>query len=462
MVQKQFGLKILALTLDSLCIQTTNLRPTTNLEAMSQHPIDESLATEPKRGAIPEGTFSIGTGLLIAGVTIYVFFKIGQQALGQEKFKPLVSLWFVMFAIAPGFFLPVEQELSRAVAHRRALNQGVGPVVKKVALLCLSIAIFLVVLIAVLSPLITGDLFEGNSIVTVSLAIAICTYGLLYFAKGLSSGLGKFGEYGFIVGADGAIRVVACAILLAVGITQLTTYALIIVVTPIVGVAIVFTARRLRWHDGPSATWSEVTENLVWLLGGSIFAAALVNAGPITVDLVGDKTDAIRVTQFGNAVLLTRVPLFLFQAVQAALLPRLARLAARGDLVEFKIGFKKLVVLVVGVGLLGTVGAFLIGPYVLELVYEGGIDRRTMTLLALASAIYMMALAIAQAVIALNGHRHVALGWVLAFVSYVVCAWQASDELFLRVEVALVVSSTVGLASFGLSLRSILRASTRN
>lgn len=462
MVQKQFGLKILALTLDSLCIQTTNLRPTTNLEAMSQHPIDESLATEPKRGAIPEGTFSIGTGLLIAGVTIYVFFKIGQQALGQEKFKPLVSLWFVMFAIAPGFFLPVEQELSRAVAHRRALNQGVGPVVKKVALLCLSIAIFLVVLIAILSPLITGDLFEGNLIVTVSLAIAICTYGLLYFTKGLSSGLGRFGEYGFIVGADGAIRVVACAILLAVGITQLTTYALVIVVTPIVGVAIVFGARRLRWHDGPSATWSEVTENLVWLLGGSIFAAALVNAGPITVDLVGDKTDAIRVTQFGNAVLLTRVPLFLFQAVQAALLPRLARLAARGDLVEFKIGFKKLVVLVVGVGLLGTVGAFLIGPYVLELVYEGGIDRRTMTLLALASAIYMMALAIAQAVIALNGHRHVALGWVLAFVSYVVCAWQASDELFLRVEVALVVSSTVALASFGLSLRSILRASTRN
>ncbi|MFM8002124.1 MAG: hypothetical protein ACKPAJ_06900, partial [Actinomycetota bacterium] len=260
---------------------------------MSQHPIDESLATEPKRSAIPEGTFSIGTGLLIAGVTIYVFFKIGQQALGQEKFKPLVSLWFVMFAIAPGFFLPVEQELSRAVAHRRALNQGVGPVVKKVALLCLSIAIFLVVLIAILSPLITGDLFEGNLIVTVSLAIAICTYGLLYFMKGLSSGLGRFGEYGFIVGADGAIRVVACAILLAVGITQLTTYALVIVVTPIVGVAIVFGARRLRWHDGPRATWSEVTENLVWLLGGSIFAVALVNAGPITVDLVGDRTDAI-------------------------------------------------------------------------------------------------------------------------------------------------------------------------
>jgi len=224
----------------------------------------------------------------------------------------------------------------------------------------------------------------------------------------------------------------------------------------------VFMAGRLRWHDGPDATWSEITENLVWLLGGSIFAAALVNAGPITVDLVGEKSDAIRVTQFGNAVLLTRVPLFLFQAIQAALLPRLARLAARGDLDEFKVKFKKLVTLVVGVGLLGSIGAFLIGPYVLELVYEGGIDRRTMTLLALASAIYMMALAIAQAVIALNGHRHVALGWVLAFASYVICAWKASDELFLRVEVALVVSSAVGLASFGLSLKSILRASTRN
>lgn len=425
---------------------------------MSQQSANSSLPTDNKRSTIPEGTLSIGIGLLVAGVTIYIFFKIGQQALGQEKFKPLVSLWFVMFAIAPGFFLPIEQELSRAVAHRRALNQGVGPVVKKVALLCVVTVVFLLALILLLSPMINDNLFEGNVIITVSLAIAIVTYGALYFTKGLSSGLGKFSAYGFIVGADGAIRVLACTALLLLGVTQLSAYSLIIVITPIIGVMIVLLAGQLKTESGPPATWSEITENLVWLLGGSIFAAALVNAGPLTVDILGDSQDAIRVTQFGNAVLLTRVPLFLFQAIQAALLPRLTRLAARGDLVEFKIGFRRLVVLVIGVGVFGTIGAFLFGPFFLDLVYGGGIDRRTLTLLALASAIYMMALAIAQAVIALRGHRLVALGWLLSFLSYVLCAWKVSQDLFLRVEVALVVSSTVALVSFALSLRALLKS----
>ena len=425
---------------------------------MSQQSANSSLPTDNKRSAIPEGTLSIGVGLLVAGVTIYIFFKIGQQALGQEKFKPLVSLWFVMFAIAPGFFSPIEQELSRAVAHRRALNQGVGPVVKKVALLCAAIVVFLVALILLLSPIINENLFEGNAIITVSLAIAIVTYGALYFTKGLSSGLGKFSAYGFIVGADGAIRVLACTALLLLGVTQLSAYSLIIVITPIIGVMIVLLAGQLKTESGPPATWSEITENLVWLLGGSIFAAALVNAGPLTVDILGDSQDAIRVTQFGNAVLLTRVPLFLFQAVQAALLPRLTRLAARGDLAEFKIGFRRLVVLVIGVGVFGTIGAFLFGPFFLDLVYGGGIDRRTLTLLALASAIYMMALAIAQAVIALRGHRLVALGWLLSFLSYVICAWKVSQDLFLRVEVALVVSSAVALVSFALSLKALLKS----
>lgn len=428
---------------------------------MSGQPVKSASSADQKQGAIPEGTISIGVGLLIAGVTIYIFFKIGQQALGQEEFKPLVSLWFVMFAIAPGFFLPVEQELSRAIAHRRALGQGTTPVVKKVALLCGAIVAFLVALILVLSPVINDNLFEDHSIITASLAIAIVSYGLLYFTKGLSSGLGKFPAYGFIVGSDGAIRVIACMILLVAGVTALSAYSIIIVITPIIGVTIIYLGGHLRTDPGPPAGWSEITENLVWLLGGSIFAAALVNAGPITVDLLGDKSDAIRVTQFGNAVLLTRVPLFLFQAVQAALLPRLTRLAARGDLDEFKVGFRRLVILVFGVGVIGIVGAFLVGPFFLDLVYSGGIDRRTLTLLALASAIYMMALAIAQAVIALRGHRHVALGWLLAFVSYVASAWSVSDDLFLRVEIALVVSSAVALFYFVFGLRLLLRTGAK-
>ena len=416
------------------------------------------LATKKKRVDLPEGTSAISIGLIIAGLTIYAFFKIGQQALGQDGFKPLVSLWFVMFALAPGFFLPVEQEISRAIAHRRALGQGARPVVRKVLILCSVIVVGLIAAIVALAPFVNDNLFEGHGIVTASLAISIAVYGVFYIVKGLCSGLGKFNSYGFIVGADGAVRVVVCLIFLIAGVTQLGPYALVIVLTPLVGVLTILFSGQLKIEDGPPATWSEITPNLGLLLGGSIFAAALVNAGPITVALLGETSPDEHITLFGNAVLLTRVPLFLFQAVQAALLPRLTRLAARGDIKEFRSGFNQLVILVFGVGVVGTVSAFAIGPNVLDLVYGGRIDRRTITLLALASGIYMMALAIAQAVIALNGHKHVAIGWSLAFLAYILTAWLVSDDLFLRVEIALVSSSVVGLISFATSLRTKLRS----
>jgi O-antigen/teichoic acid export membrane protein len=240
------------------------------------------------------------------------------------------------------------------------------------------------------------------------------------------------------------------------GVDNVGPYALTIAFSPIIGVLIVAATGRLTTNDGPPATWGEVTPNLGWLLLGSLFAAALVNAGPITVDLLGDTAPAAVVTRFGNAVIFARIPLFLFQAVQAALLPRLARLAAQRELADFRVGLRKLLYLVVAVGVIGVVGAFLIGPATLQLVYEGGIDRRTLTLLAFASALYMAALAIAQAVIALHGHATVAIGWLSGFVTFVLVAWLSSDDLYLRVELALVASSLAALLVFGWSIKNRL------
>ena len=112
-------------------------------------------------------------------------------------------------------------------------------------------------------------------------------------------------------------------------------------------------------------------------------------------------------------MLVARVPLFMFQAIQAALLPKLARLAAQGRFDDFRQGFRRLMMVVVAVGLGGVVLAFTIGPLVLDIVFNAEIGRRTLTLLALGSAMYMVALGIAQAVIALHGHAWVAVGLVV-------------------------------------------------
>ena len=86
---------------------------------------------------------------------------------------------------------------------------------------------------------------------------------------------------------------------------------------------------------------------------------------------------------------------------------------------EFRSGFTRLMYVVGGVGVVGTLGAWLLGPFAVELLYDAELSRRTLAVLALGSACYMFGLAIAQAVIALHGHAQVAIGWTAGMVTFV-------------------------------------------
>lgn len=421
----------------------------------SSLPIVPSSVDSAPKTPLPEGTLAVGAGLLVAGLSSYAFFKVGQEALGKDDFKPLVALWFATFVLAPGFFLPLEQEMGRALAHRRALGQGGRPVVARVVPLGAGIAGVIVALLAGFSSLATREFFEGFGLVTAALIVAFLSYAPTHLARGVCSGQGRFVAYGIVMGSDGFVRVAGCVILWQLDVHNVGAYAMLVALSPLSGVLVVALIGDLHTEPGPPAAWSEVTPNLGWLLLGSLMGAGLVNAGPIAIDILAAADESEKVTRFGNGVLLSRVPLFLFQAVQAALLPRLARLAAQGDLSEFRRGFRQLMAVVIFVGALGTVGSFAFGPPVLDLVYDGGLDRRTLTLLALGSAVYMVALATAQAVIALHGHARVGLGWLTGMITFLLCAWLSSDDLYLRVEVGLVASSLAALAVFTISLRRL-------
>lgn len=419
---------------------------------------DGEAAEKTSRVPLPEGTIPVGIGLFVAGFTSYAFFKVGQLALGKEDFKPIVALWFTTFALVPGFFMPVEQELGRALAHRRALGQGGRPVVRRMLPLTIGLATILIVGIAASSSWLTSDMFDGHWLVTLALVLSISFYAPMHLARGIASGSGRFIAYGTVMAVDGLVRITACVLLWQLGVTSVGAYALAVAMSPLVAAGVVFVRGETKTDDGPPATYSEITPNLGWLLLGTIMAAALVNAGPLGVDFLANASDAEKVTAFGNGVLLSRVPLFLFQAVQAALLPRLARLAAKGDLEEFRHGFSLLLKVVTAVAVLGTVGSFVLGPPILTMVYDGGLDRRTLTLLALASGMYMLALAVSQGVIALQGHKFVAVGWLSAMIGFLAVTTFVSDDLFLRVELGLVAGSTVALAVFSYAFRARMNA----
>ena len=63
------------------------------------------------RNPLPAGAISVGVGLLLNGVCTYVFLAIAGHALSPERYSAFAGFWALLFVVAPGIFLPLEQEL---------------------------------------------------------------------------------------------------------------------------------------------------------------------------------------------------------------------------------------------------------------------------------------------------------------------------------------------------------------
>ena len=107
--------------------------PLRSITDRSSWPSRAQRLIEAAKKPVPEGTFAVGLGLVVSGITAYVFQILAFRALPKAEYTALNGLWVIVFVLAPGFFLPLEQEVGRALAHRRAQDIGGGPVVRRAA-----------------------------------------------------------------------------------------------------------------------------------------------------------------------------------------------------------------------------------------------------------------------------------------------------------------------------------------
>ncbi|HEY2812076.1 MAG TPA: hypothetical protein VGJ03_01300 [Acidimicrobiales bacterium] len=393
---------------------------------------------------LPEGTLEVGVGLILAGVTSYGFTVVAARTLGKAEYAPLSVLWALVFVAGPGFFLPIEQEVSRALAARRARGEGTGPVIRRAAMFGELIAAVLVIVLLILSPLIVSNLFNGEWLLFVALLFGTVGYSVEHLARGAYSGTGRFRPYSVVVGGEATLRFLACVVLAIVGATYAGWYGMALGLAPAFAVLISLRGQHGVVTDGPDAPWSELSSALGALLAGSVLAMVLVNGGPIAMKILAGEGQDELVAQFFTAVIIARIPLFLFQAIQAALLPKLSALASAGRFDEFRIGFRKLVVVVASVGAVAVLVAFVIGPWAIRLLYgaDFNLGHRTVGLLAAGSVLFMLAQAMAQAVIALGGHTKMAVCWFVSVVVFVIVTALGND-LYLRVELGLLAGCAV-------------------
>ena len=424
---------------------------------------------------LPEGTVAVGGGLVVNGLAAYTFITLASRDLGAEAYTPVGLLWALSFLLGPGFFQPLEQETARVIAGRSA--NGLRSVVRPAAILGGSLALALVVVAVVAAPWIVDSLFAGHGILFVALLLVLVGLGTGHLVRGVLAGLGRFGGYARYFIGDGVGRLLLVGIGSLVLTDDVAVYGLAVGGAPFLGVAAALTGRR----SGATAGGPEVSQSATatatatatapvpdavvsgrraelaalapamgFLLVASVSTAIVLNVSPLAVELLAGPDQGDEAGRFLNALLVARVPLFFFQAVQASLLPKLSSLAADGRLVEFRHVLARLLALVGALGAAAIVACALVGHLVVEMAFGAGfaVGRRDMVLLAASSAVLMIVLALAQALIAQRCQGRMALAWFAGLCAFpVVLAF--GGDLFLRVELALlatVVTAMVAMA----------------
>ncbi len=409
--------------------------------------VGDTAASRTRHGS---GLVSVGAGLAVFGLATYGFLAAAGRGLPAGDFSSLSVMWTVLNAAGIGLFVPFEQELSRRTAVARATGTANAAALRHALRAAAALLGAVAVVAAALVHPIAQHLFAGRASLVVLLVAAMAGMAASYVARGLLSGNGRFGRYGAQLAVDGVLRMAAAGTLAVAGVHGAGPYAAILVCSPVAAVLLTTPPPRRLLTPGPAAPYAGATAALATLVVASALSQALANAGPVIVQLLAGPGESTAAGRFTAALVVARVPLFAFAAVQAVLLPGLAAFVGAGDGPGLRRRARVVALWTGSLGALGTVAVWLLGPWVVRLLFGPAFaaGRGIITAIAASGAAFMLAQVAAQVLLALGDERLVVLGWATGVVALVAASfWHAPiDE---RGAAALVVGAAVALVVLG-------------
>jgi len=403
------------------------------------------------------GAAIVASGLLVVGIASYGFLTVTARHLPPADFSAIAALWFLLYALAGGFFLPLEQETTRAVAQRMQRGERMGPVVIRVALLGGALLVVMVGVLLLARSSVSAHLLGGRTALVVPLCMALTGMAGLYITRGVLAGTSSFGRYAGQLASEGVIRFGLTIAVLLGGTATVSSIGVAVGLAPLIVLAATFLVLPRPGGDRMPGSWPEVTQNLGLLLVASVCAQGMANAGPIVLGLLG--VDRATVGQFAAGFYLVRLPLFFTGALQAALLPRLVQAAEVGDRPGFDRTLRQLLRTVAGLGVVALCAVAAVGPQVVRLLFGPSyiVGRFDLVVLTFSSVLLLLAALLQSAALATSGHRTVAVAWTASGAAFVVGCLLPLQPIA-RVEVAYLMASTVVLVLLWAALGRAARA----
>ena len=415
------------------------------------------------RSRLGPGMLPVAVGILLQGASQYVFLAVVARALGPLLDAVFAAFWSLLSVVGPGLMAPLEQVTGRAIAARLARHLGSRSLVLRAAAMTGLLTVAVVVLCGALAPWLIGRGFHGNAILLPVFMLGVAAFGLHFLARGILAGHGRFVAYGTLLTFDGLFRVALCLAFLLAGLRSPAAYGLAIVLGSALAASIFCGIAPRHWVASQPAAWSELSSplRLSYLLGGSLVLQFLVSVGAFAVQVLANAQQQTAAARFLSSRVIAFIPLFLFLAVVAPLLPRLSALAALRDGPGFSRVLRQHVVLAFAMGGVTIAGAAVLGPLGSRILFGSGFELAPLdfALLGAASAGLMLGQVLAAALIALRHFGRAAVVWLIGAVAFFVVI-AAVPSLFLRVELALVAGAAVACLAMALMVRrSALEAS---
>ena len=420
----------------------------------------ETLAGPTSHQRLPEGTMSVLVGVVVNGAMVYLFLVLPARVglIGPDDYAGLAASWFVVFTVVTGLLTPLEQQITIFVTEARARGFNAMPDVRRTIQAALVPTLSICALLLLSTPILGARLL-GNSALMPTTVAAIVAYVAFQSRRGLLAGRSDFNGYGRLLIIDGVVRAGGAIVLVIMSVRWVPAYGILIGAPALIAALV---SRRSRFHDTAPVN-RQPTRGLgrrfAWLVTAQTASQLVLNFAPLLAPLLADESQRDEAGRIAAGFLVARIPLFLFQAVQTALLPRLIEMATTGRLRDLVRELTRLCGLIITLGAVGALAAASLGPSLIDLSFgsEFGLERWPLTIMVLAAVAVAVGMTLTQGLVALERLRSAALAWGAGLVAGLLLLL-VLDDLAIRVATAFAAASVAACTALALAVRAALRA----
>jgi len=397
------------------------------------------------------GASSVGVASIVAAVSAYVVLLVVARSLDVAQNSQFLVYWSLLFYLF-GALTGVYQETTRAVGAGRDVGERGASVLRSGLLVGAVVAAAILATSWLWSQRVLGAAGGRQALL---LGVAALLYAGHSALGGSLSGRREWHLYSALLSAESLVRLAVVVIVVAVAGSSGLDVA--VVSGELVWLVLLVGSARSRAASRALAdvALGKLLGNSGYAMAAAAASAALAVGFPVLLRATSDPIEWTTAAPLVLAITLTRAPLLIplsaYQGVSVTYF-----VAHRGEGLRQAM---RVVGLITGVGLVGAVAAYLVGPALLRFLFGPGYDVSGAILAGLTVAATLLALLTfsGSAVLAMGRHASYALGWLVAIAvsaATLLLPFALADRALL----SLVLGPVAGLVVFAAVLAPWLRA----